>query len=359
MTATAALAARHPPDARLPVWMIVLAGSPIVLCMAIMGLPELADDHAAAFRVLFALTYLAWSVPIAIVQRHLWRKVPAWALVAVMLAATYACSIVNNVLAQVLSMHWGRTPNFTWARNLSGLDGCWLALIAFCAIHAMVAHAHELRAARERVREAEGLARDAELRALRYQMHPHFLFNPLNAISALVTERRNDDATRMLSTLGDLLRATLESGHLHEVSLADELATTQLYLDIEKVRLGDRLGLDVKAGPDVLRARVPSLLIQPLVENAIRHGIARLREPGRLGVQVSRDGERLRIVVTNDGPPTEPRGVGQAIGLANVRERLSRLYGDRQHVDLDLAAQGGCRVEIVMPFQAAAPRETV
>ncbi|UPG85626.1 histidine kinase [Luteibacter aegosomatis] len=342
---------------RLPLWMVLLAGSPIVLCMAIMGLPELAYEHAAAYRTLFALTYLFWSVPVAALQRALWRRVPTWVLIVAMLAATYVCSVINNVLAQLMAMHWGRAPTFTWTRNLSGLDGCWLALIAFCAIHAVVAHAYELRAARERLREAEGFARDAELRALRYQLNPHFLFNTLNAISSLVTERRNDDASRMLSTLGDLLRATLDGGHAHEVSVAEELATTQLYLDIEKVRLGERLRLDVRAGPDVLRARVPSLLIQPLAENAIRHGIARLREPGRLDLHVSREGHHLRIALSNDGPPPEPRAEGRSIGLANVRQRLFRLYGDDQRVDLAIGDDGGCRVDIVLPFMAADARE--
>lgn len=343
---------RHPVPFLLP----ILAGSPIIACMAIVGLAELGFEHAVAVRGVFVTAFVLWSVPLTALQRALWRRVPMWVLVLVMLATGYVFSVINNAVLQLLAIHWGRVSSFNPLRTLAGLDGCWLAYVAFCAIHAIVSHAYELRGARERLHEAEALAREAELRALRYQINPHFLFNTLNAISALVAERRTDDATRMLSTLGDLLRTTLEGDHSHEVTLAEELATTTLYLDIEKARLGERLVLDVRAGPDVLRARVPSLLIQPLVENAIRHGIARLSEPGRIELRVARDRDTLDIAIRNDGPPPDRRDTERpgAIGVANVRERLSRLYGDAQRFDVDIAANGGCRVRIVLPFRVDA-----
>lgn len=337
----------------VPFLLPILAGSPIIACMAVVGLAELGYEHAIAVRAFLVIAFVLWSVPLTALQRGLWRRIPLWALVLVMLAAGYVFSVLNNAVIQLLLIHWGRLPSFNWFRTLAGLDGCWLAYIAFCAIHGIVSHAYELRGTRERLHEAQALAREAELRALRYQINPHFLFNTLNAISALVTERRNDDATRMLATLGDLLRTTLEDDHSHEVSLAEELATTTLYLDIEKARLGERLILDVRAGPDVLRARVPSLLIQPLVENAVRHGIARLREPGHIELRVARDGDTLNIVIRNDGPPAAGREAERpgAIGLNNVRERLLRLYGDAQRVEMAIAANGGCRVDIALPFR--------
>lgn len=337
----------------VPFMLPVLAGMPIVLCMAIMGLPELALAHAGAFRLLFAAAYVIWSVPLTALQRWLWRRVSPWWMAAVLLLATYVFSVLNNVVAQLLALHWGLIPAFSWSRNLRGLDGCWLALIAFCAIHAVVAYYGELREARSRLREAEGLARDAQLRALRYQLHPHFLYNTLNAVSSLVVERRPDEAVRMLASLGDLLRATLDSSDTHEVALAEEWATTELYLSIEKVRLGDRLQFDLRAGPEVLGALVPCLLLQPLVENAIRHGLALRRKPGRLELDIGRKGDRLHLQLRNDGVPhthiQDERP--SAVGLRNVRDRLQKLYGVEQSFDFQLDDSGACTIDITLPFR--------
>jgi len=237
------------------------------------------------------------------------------------------------------------------------VDGCWLPLIAFCAVHAVVDHYAALQAERERVREIAAQARDAELRALRYQLQPHFLFNTLNAISTLVAEQRGAEANRMLARLGDLLRATLDSGEAHEVALAEELALTGHYLDIEKIRLGERLLLDLRIGPDVLQAAVPALLLQPLLENAIRHGIAPRATPGRVALRVERDGERLQLSLRNDGVPSVPEAVDDeprspAIGLRNVRQRLAQLYGEAHRFEFALADDGGCEVVIALPYRA-------
>jgi two-component system sensor histidine kinase AlgZ len=336
-------------------WLPGLAGVPMVACMTVMALPEVGHGHAVAFRVLYAATYLLWTLPLTFAQRWLRRRAPWPLAVLSLLALTYLMSLANNALAELLALHWHALPRFDWLRLFGGLDGCWLALIAFCAIHAVVDHTLALQAERARVREAQAAARDAELRALRYQLNPHFLFNTLNAISTLVAERRNTDANGMLTRLAGLLRATLERGEAHEVPLAEELALTGHYLDIEKIRLGERLALELRVGPDLLQAAVPALLLQPLVENAIRHGIAPRADGGRVRLQVERAGDRLRLHLFNDGVPStaaeEPR---PAIGLHNVRERLSRLYGAAHAFDFQLAADGDCRIEISLPFRAMA-----
>lgn len=340
----------------VPFWLPLLAGMPMVLCMVVMGLPDIGHGHAPAYRALYAVAYLAWTPLLTAVQRHLRRRA-AWPMaVGALLALTYLMSVITNGLAQVLAVHWHTLPRFQWLFLFGGLDGCWLALIAFCAIHAVVDHYAALQAERERVREVAAQARDAELRALRYQLHPHFLFNTLNAISTLVTEQRTAEANRMLARLGDLLRATLERGEVHELPLAEELALTGHYLDIEKIRLGERLALVLRIGPDLLQAAVPSLLLQPLMENAIRHGIAPRPQGGRLELEVERAGEWLRLHVRNDGiahgqARTEPR---PAIGLRNVRERLVRLYGPAHRFGFRLAADGACTVEISLPFRTLA-----
>jgi two-component system sensor histidine kinase AlgZ len=341
-------------------WLPVIAGLPITLCMVVMGLPDFGLKHFAAFRSLFVVAYIVWSVPLALVQRSLWRRrTPWWFGIPGLLALTYVLSLVNSAIGQLLMVHWEMLRNFTWGRIFSGLDGCWLALIAFCAIHAVVAYYYALRAEERRVLVAVSLARDAELRALRYQLHPHFLFNTLNAISALVVEGRPRDATRVIARLGDFLRATLEGGEVHEVPLADELSLTEHYLDIEKARLGHRLDVGLYIGPDVLRALVPYLLLQPLIENAIRHGIAPRKEGGRMEVHIDRRHEHLHLRLRNDGVDAPSEAVDQAsrpngVGLRNVRERLVKLYGDDHRFELSRAVDGSCEVNIELPFRAAA-----
>ncbi|MBD8882173.1 histidine kinase [Rhodanobacter sp. 7MK24] len=346
--------------ADVPFWLPLLAGAPLVLCMAVMALPELGHGRAVDFRVLYAITYLLWIVPMAAAQRWLRRRGVSWLMaVPVLLALSYAMSLANNALGELLAIQLGALPRFQWAFLFAQLDGCWLALIAFGAVHAVVEHYIVLQAERERVREIAAQARDAELRALRYQLQPHFLFNTLNAISALVAGQRNAEANRMLATLGELLRATLDSGESHEVALAEELALAGLYLDIEKVRLGNRLLLDVRIGPEVLQSAVPPLLLQPLLENAIRHGIALRTAPGRVALAAERDGETLRLSLRNDGAPAASDATGDetrpaAIGLRNVRERLVQLHGEQQRFEFALGDDGSCTVDIAFPFRAIA-----
>jgi two-component sensor histidine kinase len=192
----------------------------------------------------------------------------------------------------------------------------------------------------------------AQLQALRTQLQPHFLFNTLHAISSLMDEDVRA-ARRMIARLADLLRTTLDTGDQQEVSLLRELETLQLYLDIERERFSDRLRVDLEVRPDVLEARVPNLLLQPLVENAIRHGIAPLHEGGRITVSASREEGRLLLSVEDDG--AGPRNGGQpreGVGLRNTRARLERLYPDSHELTIDQPPAGGFRVRIAIPFSA-------
>ncbi len=321
--------------------------------MVVMGLPDLGRGHSWAYRALFLGAYVVWSLPLALLQRRLWqRRVPWWKAAPVLLAVTYVLSLVNNAIALHMAVGWGQVPAWRIGMVFSQLDGCWLALIAFCAIHAVVAYYTELRQAQERLSRAVLDVRDAELRALRYQLNPHFLFNSLNAISALVASERNREANRMIARLGDFLRATLEGGSAHEVALADELALTETYLDVEKARLGNRLVVKLQIGPDVMGAQVPYLLLQPLVENAIRHGIAMRHAPGRLDLQVFREQDRLCLVLANEGQAGAAEAVHpSAVGLRNVRERLANLYPGDHGFDTEAREDGGYVVRIAIPFR--------
>ena len=342
-----------------PFWLPLVAGLPITLCMAVMALPELGRAYAGAYRLFFAVAYLFWIVPLSVLQRKLWqRRTVAWLTAVVLLVATYVPSVINNAIGGWAAVRVGLLPSLPLQRIFTGLDGCWLALIAYCAIHALVLHYTELQHSRLREAEAARFARDAQLRALQYQLQPHFLFNTLNSISSLVADGRGADATRMLARLGDLLRDSLERSDAQEVTLAEELSTTGHYLDIEKARLGRRLKVDMRIGAGVLQALVPPLLLQPLVENAIRHGIAPRVDGGTLALQVERQGEWLDIELRNDGVAPvdaggERNGRSNAVGWTNVRQRLLALYPGTHDFQMKLADDGACRVSIRLPLRLA------
>ena len=344
--------------AAAPFSMPILAALSISLCMAILGLPDLGHGYGLVFRGAYLGACAFWLGPLVFLQRTLWRRQRAWWVQAlVILVVTYLMSLANAVLGQYLGIYLGLAKQVRWNRIAEGLDGCWLALIAFCAVHAVAVYNAALARAQLQLATALAAAREAELRALRYQIHPHFLFNTLNAVSALVAAQRNREANRMIAHLADFLRATLDHDDRHEHALADELALTESYIDIEKARLGERLRVSTHLGPDILDACVPYLILQPLVENAIRHGIARRSAAGRLELRLWRDGARLCIEVDNDGAPdaAQHQQAG-GVGLANIGERLARLYPGDHLFKSDAADDGGYRVRIELPWRAAPAR---
>lgn len=343
-----------------PLLVPALAALPVCACMAILGLPAFGNSNVLAFRSLYFVACLAWLMPLALLQRAMWRRAWRWpAMGLVLLAASYAMSVLNAVLGEQLAIALGLQTSIRWYGILRGLDGCWLALIAFCAVHAVAVYYLSLQRAQLHLAQAQADLRDAELHALRLQVHPHFLFNSLNAISALVSAQANREANHMLGCLADFLRATLAHDGRHEHTLAEELALLDAYLEIEKARLGERLRLTMKAGPALFDCVLPYLLLQPLVENAIRHGISPLAAAGRLDIRIARTDQRLLIEIDNDGrqsPRTGPdvdHDGGHGIGLANVRQRLRHLYGDGQR--LDAAWDGGrFRVRVELPLRTPA-----
>jgi two-component system, LytTR family, sensor histidine kinase AlgZ len=221
-------------------------------------------------------------------------------------------------------------------------------------LYLLVAALHYLLAAFEESRQAEAqalrfqlLSRDAELRALRAQIHPHFLFNALNSISALVTSRP-EEARRVCILLADFLRRSLTLGTRDRVTFGDELALAEDLLAIEKVRFGERLRHESEVEEATRSIPVPPLLLQPLVENAITHGIAQCLDGGVVRLVAERRGERLRVVIENPRDPDTPGRKGTGIGLQNVRRRLDAVYG--READLRVQADGATfRVELSLP----------
>ena len=194
----------------------------------------------------------------------------------------------------------------------------------------------------------------ARLTALQIQLHPHFLFNTLNTIVVLVRQQKTQEADEMLTNLGELLRRTLENDGTQEVPLQQEIDYLQLYLDIQKVRFQDRLNIKMALAPDTLKALVPCLLLQPLVENAIRHGIAGKTSSGTLELKSHRVNAALEIQVCDDGPGIPPQGTpDRGIGLKNTRARLRELYQDRQALHLENSPRGGAVVTVIMPYRLA------
>jgi two-component system, LytTR family, sensor kinase len=206
--------------------------------------------------------------------------------------------------------------------------------------------AGELRAER-----LERLTTEAQLQSLRLQLDPHFLFNTLNSVSAQ-TESQPKLARQMLGHLGDLLRASLDSRHRPEISLAEELAQLEHYLAIQRIRFGDRLHIHLDVGADVLLAQVPALMLQPLVENAIRHGIAPKATGGRVEVSARRVGEQLELGVADDGVGMYTIPSGEGMGLENCRQRLEGLYGASSSFAIRPRREGGTVVEFRVPWKA-------
>ncbi len=215
----------------------------------------------------------------------------------------------------------------------------------------------KLRDESERALMSARLADQAQLKMLRYQLNPHFLFNTLNAISTLVLEKDGKQANQMLTKLAAFLRYSLDSDPLQKTSLAEELRALQLYLDIEKTRFADRLKINVDIDEDVLDARVPSLIMQPAIENAIKYAIARMEHGGEIGIVARRDGDRLMLQVCDNGPaaPDNPEAllsdVNAGVGLVNMRERLAHLYGGRQSFSLERRDPQGLSVTMRIPLE--------
>ena len=206
----------------------------------------------------------------------------------------------------------------------------------------------------EQIRGAQLESRlvQSELSALKQQLHPHFLFNTMNTISVLVREGRNTQAVQLLARLGGLLRTTLDSAGIEEVTVRQEMDFIERYVEIQKMRFEDRLTVVTDVSAEALESRVPNLLLQPLVENAIQHGVSPKRGPGRVTVSGRVVDEQLQLEVSDDGVGIEDGQIKRAregIGLSNTRERLSRLYGASSQLVLKSEPGRGTVVSIVLP----------
>jgi sensor histidine kinase YesM len=252
-------------------------------------------------------------------------------------------------------MFWGEPFREFWPVALNGFYGRNIIDMAY--YWAVLAFGYSLEIYRryknEELRSAQLEARlvETELKALREQLRPHFLFNTMNTISVLVREGKNDEAVNLIARLSSLLRMSLDHTRLHEVTLRQEMEFLELYLDIQRARFSDRLQVEVVIEPDAMNARIPNLILQPLVENAILHGVAPKSGPGRVTVSGRVAAGQLHLEVSDDGPGL---GAGlmrakEGIGLSNTRERLAKIYGAQGHLSLRSEAGHGVSVQIILP----------
>jgi LytS/YehU family sensor histidine kinase len=228
------------------------------------------------------------------------------------------------------------------------------ALLLWGLMQALLGYHFEAVAQARAVARAQALAYDAQVRMLHYQINPHFLFNTLNAISTLVLDNRNTQAENMLLRLAGFLRYSLDRQPTELAKLTDEIEAQRKYLEIEQTRFEDKLAVRFNIEPGLENVRLPSLILQPIIENAIKYAITPRIDGGRIDVSARRDGDLLRIAVEDDGPglPKEhslPRR--QGVGLANARERLELIYGPRAGLSARNKEPNGCRVEIWLPLE--------
>lgn len=308
--------------------------------------------------------YYLWglSVPAVVwmARRFRFEKAKWQVSLVVHMAWAVVLTLVQIVVAESI------LRAFTHARDAGGPRPIWSAVLdnfhsslpTYCVIlfgyYAFDYYAkyrdRELRASQLETRLSQ-----AQLQALKMQLNPHFLFNTLNTISSLMYSDP-DSADRMMTRLSELLRLTLEQNGEQEVTLKEEMEILDRYLQIERIRFEDRLRVTVSIEPAALEARVPNFSLQPLVENAIRHGIAPRPEGGRLDISARRDDGVLRIRLSDDGPGLQPSGAHpprrrEGIGVANTRARLEQLYGDDQSFDMTNAPEGGLVVMMAVPFR--------
>jgi two-component system, LytTR family, sensor kinase len=223
---------------------------------------------------------------------------------------------------------------------------------SWVTIYLALTYSSQAMDAERRATRAGAEATSAQLRALRYQLNPHFLFNTLNSLSALILEQRTADADRMVVRLSSFLRTSLATEGSGEISAEEEVEAQRRYLEIEQVRFPD-LRLRTLVEPCVARAAVPPLILQPLVENAIRYSVSANPDPAEISVSASRDGEFLKLSVSDSGTKLPKPHQGLGVGLRNVRDRLRTLYGDRASLRTERSPGGGYTAVVSLPLERA------
>jgi sensor histidine kinase YesM len=314
------------------------------------------------------LSYAAvWVVmtPLVLWLARLWRfeKGRVVRTAGLHLAASILLALVHKGIHGILfalyrsvvegeAISWELQYRYLLAYFDYGVQVYWLILIL------TYAYDYYVRLREKEVRESQLETRlaQAQLHALQQQIHPHFLFNALNTIAGLVRAEEKQRAVEMIAGLSELLRASFDGGSRQEVTLGQELDIVRRYLEIEQLRFSDSLRVQINVPQETRMGLVPNLILQPLVENAVKHGVAVRPGGGTIEIVASKIGGSLRIDIIDDGPginATEPAGRDGGVGLSNTRERLERMYGSHQTLELANLDGGGVRATIRVPWHTA------
>ncbi len=343
-------------------WQLQIAGWSCMYVWTLVSIiPSLKRPGALRGSSVFDLSMFAASCLLRPVCRSLMRRAFSW--IALEIRALVWCLIAGAITAYVAELlAFGLRP-LDWADWIVTYTSATFMLFLWCSLYFSIKLWQQSARERERLLRAESEARDARLNALRYQINPHFLFNSLNAVSTLVLDGNAPAATRMLARIGEFLRMILDRDAALETPLSQEIAFTEQYLAIEQTRLGGRLRTEVTIAPESLDALVPSLLLQPLVENAVRHGVAPLVEGGTIRIQSKLHGGQLQISIQNSATSrtqAEPAdNAAHGIGLTNTEERLKTLYDTDYKFALQYQSAGDCLVIVELPFRKTAQQRRV
>jgi two-component system LytT family sensor kinase len=320
-----------------------------------------------AHTLLQSVMGVAVSWPLRSVFHYLWNK-PALSRMLLTVISVLVCSLIWSAL-RIGAFLWMTNETDVWSDFGGWLFGsimiflCWAAFYHGIKYYQLLQSEHEelLKFAAENKEEqlkrsrAETIAQEAQLKMLRYQLNPHFLFNTLNAISALVVGRSPANANTMIMQLSNFLRYSLENDPIKRVTLEQEVGALKLYLDIEKTRFADRLDVEFDVDVAAHDVKIPSLLLQPLVENAIKYAIAPAEKGGKISIFAKLDGDHLIIEVADTGPGLHDgkNGMvsGPGIGLKNTVDRLSAFYGDNYIFELRGPQSGGMTIYIRLPLE--------
>jgi len=307
--------------------------------------------------VLAALSGFLVSLPLRYISRRLWNKSPG-VMIAGALATAYVAAMlwrvcVNTAYLLLIEEEWVYFEH--WWDFLSNTMSATYLMVCWMGLYFGFKYYESTQREREVALRASALAQEAQLKMLRYQLNPHFLFNTLNAISTLILDNRNATANSAVTGLSEFLRYTLDQDPMKKVTVAQEVDALNLYLDIEKMRFGPRLTLEFAIDEGALTVLMPSLLLQPLIENAIKYAVSPRERGGRIRIGGHVTGGMLQLEVSDDGPgmidPTRLAN-GRGVGIRNTRERLQVLYGERGVVSVN-NTEPGLRVALTFPADRA------
>ncbi len=354
-------------------WNLQLAGwGAAFLLRAVSALANEQPLDLLALILVTTITGFSISLILSVIYRKLIHQQPlvTWGLTALVLM--FAVLLHASIDAWVQGVYYAGTRETTFAQRLIGLLYLPLTLLGgWSALYYAINFFLTVEQQADRLERLEAQATAAQLAMLRYQLNPHFLFNTLNSISTLVLLKQTEPANAMLTRLSGFLRHTLVAEPGSQVTLAQEIETLQLYLDIERMRFEERLRTQFEIEDAALAAQLPAMLLQPLVENAIKYAVSTQEEGAQIALTARVIGERLRLTVEDTGPgvddaPRDPardtalgRPVSTGVGLANIRNRLAQAYGDNHLFETRSEAGGGFTVLIEIPFTRAASAQEV